>query len=276
VIAVFAFFNDNRYLLHFVFLGAVWILFIYKTDKKIKPVLLSIMFIIILILPWSYRNYRVNGYFFPLSGTRLSIYLNYIPGDKVLGVDKRRIALWTSNADRAGMNGDSSLLNLTPPIVETGYAASPGYHDVITEPEYDKMLDQKSKKWLGTRIDYLRSFWAFYQTKYKIGPGSDDRIYTPWSLLRNINEIVHTGLLIPFFFTGLWFSLKRKKMIILVLATLVLFHTLLHVIPGAHLIRYRYQVMPLFTIVAVYGILIIFDPLLKRLRFLSKLYTKLI
>jgi hypothetical protein len=200
--------------------------------------------------------------------------LNYIPGDKILGVNKQRLALWSSNADRSGMNGDSSLLSLTPPPVETGYAASPGYHNVITEQEYNRMSDQKSKKWFSIRTNYLKSFWAIYQFKYKIGPGTDDRIYPPWSLIRNINEIVHTGLLIPFFFASFWFALKRKKIIILVLATLVLFHTLLHVVPGAHLMRYRYQVMPLFTIVSVYGIFVIFDPFLKRLPSLSKLYMK--
>jgi hypothetical protein len=267
-------FNDNRYYPYFFLFVIIWGTYNLKAHKGTKNITVYLVLILLFLLPWSIRNYKVNGYFLPFAEVRASGYLRFIPEKVFKGKNRGKLSLWASNADRAGMNGDSSLLNQIPLPIDTGYAAA-GYHNLITEQKYNDLNNKKSKSWLSVKFDQLKSFWAFSQFKYKIGPGNDDRIYPPWSLIKNINEIVHTGLLLPFFFAGLWVALRQKKIIIISLATLVLFHTLLHVFLGANLIRYRYHIMPLFTIVSAYGIFVIFDPFLKRLSFLRKLYTKL-
>lgn len=262
--------NDNRYYPYFFLFIITWGIFDLIKYKSVNKLFIYLLLVFLFLLPWSIRNYKVNGYFLPLSGARLSQYLSFLPENSLLVKDKEKLLLWSKNADRVGFNADSSLLNL-PPIPEVkGYERGSDYHSKVSEQEYNNMYRQRATSFVGTRIDYLIFFWKFYQNKYEIGPGYDDRIYPPYSLIRNINEITHTGFLLPFFFLAIWFAIKRKKNIIIILTAIVLFHTFLHVIPGSHLIRYRYQVMPIFTFVSVYGIKFIIDPLIKRLPFYRK------
>ncbi len=224
---------DNRYIFYVPFFFLYWIIFYFKQKQNRKKFALGLLSFILILAPWTIRQTLVENIPLPLSTFRIASIVHIFDEDEF---EKN----WKH------LRGEETM---TEEEKEKQYYTSQN----LTKAQYEAMKKNKIRGFVPTFWFRIKDCWRFYNNKHYIRAGDDNRVTGPWSLQQNLNELLHTGLLLPFLFAAIYFSIKRREYFITFLIFLVAWHTLFHGFMGV-LMRYRYHFMPVFTIVSIYGI----------------------
>ena len=230
----------------FLFLWIWWNLPRQTTAAKPNPVigwmrwpalqglLMTGVVIVMLIVPWTIRNYRAFGIFVPLN-------------------TNAGFAFYWGNHPIHGTH----FIPLLP-------AGGPSYHDLIPPdllPLNEGKLDQAlMREGLRIVVDdpirYLLLSWSRIPEYFKFWPSPDS------GLVSNLSRVASFGLLLPFMLYGLWCAIPllrrpahatQRAQIVLFLLFMVVY-TLLHLLTWT-LIRYRLPVDAILLIFAALGLI---------------------
>jgi dolichyl-phosphate-mannose-protein mannosyltransferase len=266
--------TDLRYLPHLLFIYFMFLFVHASVSNKIKNIFLSAGVIILLISPWIIRQSLVFDKFVFISD------LNTVTINRVFNTERYKSLSNYEDALAQLSEEDfnerfwelSDSLNLTPG--ELIYARAEAKKIILNaqniplNEKYSKLIDDKvlteeqiasiiqkeenSPGWIKylKRVGYL---WAPFRTNYSYDPLSTyKKFIPPASLTNNLNRIMTLGILLPFLLLGLFSLIKGRNLFGITLAGIFIIHTLVHVLTYVTW-RYMLPVLPLITLVAVYG-----------------------
>jgi len=154
-----------------------------------------VVVIILLIAPWTLRNYRVYHHFLPLNSNA-------------------GYALYASNNPNMGTNWRNEIVVVPVPEDLAGQ----------NEAELDRALTQRGiqfiladpKRYLGLTLDKTLEYFRFWPS------GESSRI-------SNLNRVLSFGLYLPFMLLGLGFSVSRWRNFVPLYLFMVI-HTCIHLL----------------------------------------------
>lgn len=227
----------NRYAFHFFVLGAcAFIFFIWKNNFKnitIKHLMMAGFFLLMVLLPWHYRQYQVYEKVVVFSPVRT---------DQAVKVHKN---------DRQFSTYEETRENL----LSGGFSH---YRKKRVENEFSEEvfneLVKKHQNRTKTQIvlSRLQGFFTVWENKFRTGYGKDIRITPPASFENRIVNLLVWGWGYVFFLPGIFFAIRYQNYLILVLSILFFSHVFLHVYFD-YLHRYRSTILPVLLMVSAYG-----------------------
>lgn len=185
----------------------------FKKLELQKNVVLYFGFIVLLLAPWTVRNYWVYDRF---------VLLTPHLGSKLALDPPRLVEEYYEETDRMDLYNKS-------------YSVKERLWFKVTAAPF-QFLD----------------FWRFVRFRGEYRPLPDVRYEKPWSLSHNASMGMQFGLLLPLFIYGLVKLWKRKSNYFLVLILPILTLNIIHVIQHAKP-RYRIPIEPLIFLIAFYG-----------------------
>ena len=245
---------DERYLAYIPLFG-VLILFLDSSTIKIR-IKKSIMYFILVCLfmtPWLIRNFVVLDNIVILSTRTTSI------TEKFIDYKKSEVSFNHYGNRELSTSQIDSVLSGT----KTHFSKTDG----IPEGQIEEMKQGKFPHRYSTLenlanrlIDLWRPFK--FSSNYYMGGFS---YMGPWSLKHNVSAILCYGLLLPFFFIGLYHLLKRKKKVAIILLSILLYHSIIHMlfIPYTR-DRYRIPLESIIIMLGVYGMLMVYEYFIKK------------
>ena len=223
----------------FLYLWLLWVLTYTKGSKQqsfrtvLRGLVLSTVVIMLLILPWTYRNYRVFGTFVPLNTN--AGYVIFWGNHPIYGTEFVGIL----------PEGGPSYPDLIPPeYLEQNEAELD--HTLLKEGLGFITSDPQRYIWLSlSRIKVYFKFW----------PSSES------GTISNIARVSSFGIMLPLMLYGLWQSLgtawkstnPERSSAILLIVLFMIIYTSIHLLSWA-LVRYRLPVDLFLLIFAAYGI----------------------
>ncbi len=212
----------------FVFYLPLFLLFFFFPNnafsvKKAKPMILWGGLVLLLMMPWTIRNYAVYDQLVVLT-PRTTAFTSKIWGDNI------------QDMDFAG----ESRIDRSARIIEE------------RKTEYKEQFGREPRPFSPNEAR-VRAFLYFWQpTLFSVTYISyGHRSQGPWTLPRNLISLAFLGAFIPFYFLGLGLLVKRKMYFGLLFALIPLLHSLLHAYMVWTLPRYR---QPVLFIIAMVGI----------------------
>lgn len=241
--------TDARYLFYIPFLFILFLLY-EKRFSGIKKYFYFCVFIFIFLLPWNIRNYYVYGDI---------VVINTRTFDKRKEEDNVRLRMLSTEKitkPTSYETGDYWVPNFNYPFqperdsVINGYNPRNRSNIELTLIKNNVYAD--STFW-GRKIYWLKEMWRPFRFHYDYLPFPSGLIEKPWSFKHNLLSGLSYGLLIPFFFTSVYFLLKKKNKIILFLIFPLVIQGLLHfMIFGID--RYRLPIDAFIIIISFYSI----------------------
>lgn len=203
---------------------------------RVKSYILWIVMVIILLIPWTVRNFYVFDQLVILS-TRTTTFTSKIFGEDLYGGDNKHGVYYNLKTKTFQMaDWDTFSLN-----------------------EARKIADQKDMNLqiFSKREARLRSFFHYWKpTFFKPHFICLGYRVEHWLLSANITSILYYGIFLPFYFIGLYLLFKRRFFIPLFLSVIPILHSLIHAYLIMPLGRYR---SPLDFIVAMIGLWAMFE-----------------
>ncbi len=253
--------TDLRYIPH-LFLIYFVLLFVKKGFcLNLKSIFMSILLAILIITPWVIRQSIVFNKFVLVSDIHQISIEHILNSSRIQELYEHK---FLSNLSEEEFNNKfweiCDSLDLSPG--ELIYARNLNINRGTS-------LELKS----NLLLIYLKRalfFWEPFRFSYEFDPyWQEAKIYPPAGLLSNINRIVFFGSLLPFFIVGL-ILLWRRKIFYAAISTGILFsHTIVHMLTYLQW-RYMLPVLPLITIIAIYGIVEIITYSKKKITFINK------
>lgn len=237
---------DERYFFYSPFI--ITYILCNSNEKKLQwqKALLFFVGVIILTLPWSYRNYLV--YKRPIILTERIAKIT----DKVLGYEN---AIYThgKNVVRPQRNNLQFYEELRDSIMSNNEVKSKNvkYLDLM-KVGIDNGDIPKRKSWIETKISYFIEFWRPFRFSNNYY-GTGFRYMIKWSAQRNITGIIQYGILIPLLISGIYYSIKERNKALILIAILIILHSLIHIFIAHAIERYRIPIDSLIFILAFYG-----------------------
>ena len=211
---------------------------------SIQKGLIFVIVVIVLMIPWTVRNYKV--YNKPVILTTQTTGFT----DRIFGYDSNE-----SNEYAASMYINLKLESSAIDSIKNGDTLD--YIRLNTQKLIKSGLDDGHYPYNYNLIEKwyynFRSFWEPVRfTGYYSGSGYVYR--GPWSWKHNISEGLTFGLLLPFFLIGGFLTLKRKNRYGIFLLVIIFIHTFLHVVLTYVVPRYRIPIDAFVIIIAFYGL----------------------
>ena len=187
------------------------------------------------MIPWLVRNYEV--YHRPIILSERTAFLS----DKLLGYKNenyfsQEIQITDATLDSI-INGipvyDMSMYNLIQRGIS--YGSYPRRYSIM-----EKMYVDFKELWRPFRFSNMWVSEGF-------------RPEGKWSFLHNFSVIITYGILLPFFAAGIYFSLKTKSKVSLILLGIVITHTLIHITFVLSQNRYRIPIDIIIIVYSFYG-----------------------
>jgi hypothetical protein len=234
---------DPRFLFHFPFVFLYLYLGLADLKKAVRPFLVFSLTALLCSAPWAVRNHIA----YP---------------DRFVLIDTRTLDVWAKRtADTVSgkaMHRRGTAATVKPHSIgefEKQKGEALEGHGPRTEEERTA-FENGARPSFSLPLIYLDrflEFWRFARFTPDYDPYPDLRFEREWGLGRNLIGIAFTGVLYPFFAAGIYFCLKRKDRIGLVLCAVISSHVLLHMIVHSRE-RYRLPVEGLVLIIAFYGL----------------------
>ncbi len=120
----------------------------------------------------------------------------------------------------------------------------------------DYVLELRSKvpqSTINKCVHRFFDYWRLARFKIGVGVGRDARFQFPWNLSKNLNNIIHIGFLLPFFFVGVYLIFRKRQLPQLFILSFLVYHMLFHVVVH-YLYRYRYPILPILFLIGWYGV----------------------
>jgi hypothetical protein len=210
--------------------------------------------VLIILAPWSVRQTSVYSKFtiFTPRTDRDILALLQVPG-----VREVKPSIYVSDS----LTQDDYLVALA----ETGLSDSrkSAIEEQLTDEYIQRMKAQIPKKSINVWLHRFREYWRWARFNVGVRTGSDQRFEFPWDTAKNLNNIIHIGLLLPFIAVGLYFIAKQHQPFQLLLMSFILYHLVFHVFVQ-YLYRYRFPVLPFLFITGWYGVLILIKAIVKK------------
>jgi len=131
-----------------------------------------------------------------------------------------------------------------------------GAHSAAHEGDKDNTYEVKRDEYLSGVAVYLHRFidyWRFARFKTDIRARDDIKYRSAWGLSKNLSNILHVGLLLPFIFIGFYLIIKMLQLPQLFILSLLIYHMVFHLLI-CYLYRYRLPILPLFFLIGWYGV----------------------
>lgn len=230
--------TDERYIALFPLV--LLIPFLEETRLRLNKVMVTqtsllTATILILMIPWTIRN--------------------YIEYNEIVILSPRTTALtskvWGTNLSSINFEGDSRAYNLMERRIEKAQKISDQYG-----------IEPRLQTGTESRIMAFINFWqptyfrpAFIQYGYR---------FQKWSFMHNMTSIMFYGIFLPFYFIGIIRFIRKRRVFLIWLACIPLINSLIHAIMVWPLERYR---MPVNFIIVLIGMLYLFEYLEDKYEF---------
>lgn len=240
--------TDERFLAFLPLILGAFILLDREDRKKgmikIKVTKASLFFIgvIILMIPWTIRNYMV--YEKPVILTERAALFT----DKIFGVDpEKRVSKSMKDLGKFKRPLIDSLLA----GLEVKSMKGKGVESLKRALRKGITPHQFSipEKWKTALVEFFRPVrlsGGFISEGY--------RYRKAWSLRHNLSTGITYGLLLPLLPVGIYLILRNRNSMGIFLIAVILYHTLLHVMVLFSVNRYRLPIDPLIILVSFYGL----------------------
>jgi hypothetical protein len=219
-----------------------------KTRTFISSAAALVCALALLVAPWVVRNYKYSG--------RLLL-------TPTMGGYQFLLLYNDSNLDFMSYSLPGFVNELYPGFPDS---VLPGLKVNIRDPsvpplcaEYlqDQAYARSATHFVKTHPRHFfralpRSFWNMWRITYPIA--------IP---LRKMSDFVFYGAMIPFFFLGVYNVLKKRNIQALLIVAFFIYFIAFH-IALASMIRYRITVMPLFFVLAAYGLAEIWEKVARK------------
>ena len=246
---IFLLHTDSRYLFYIPFLA---ILFVIYSDfwKGVKTYSWVLTMLILLLVPWTVRNYiAYDG--FVLINTRtldarqenISMRTKQLSAAMVTQTENKD---YPSEQERALIKRGQNPNNRTPEEIE-----------IIKKDVYP------ASTFLGRKLYKFKEMWIPFRTWSDYEPFPGARFRGPWSLRHNLSSLIFYGTLIPFFFVGIFYLLKTRNNVVWFLLFPIATQALLHFLMWGK-DRYRMPIDAFIIILGCYGMIIIYDLIRRR------------
>ncbi len=218
--------TDERFIIYLPFL--VLIFFMTNANgffKKTKAGLSWVLLVLLLMLPWTIRNYFVYDQLVILA-PRTTIFTSKVFGDNLtetLLFDENHRAESTVSRRQESAEAFGKKHGITPHL-------------------------------RGKREAQIKAFIHYWQPTF-FNPAYIQYGYrgVQWSFRANMAFLLSYGVFLPFFVLGLFFLVKNKHYTGLFLAAIPLFHSLLHAYMVWPLARYRSPTVFIIAMIGIYA-----------------------
>jgi len=254
--------TDPRFLFHLPFFPLFLYLGLKDWRKSLYACLLFSLVLLLCSLPWAVRNHLAYK-------------------DRFVLINTRTLDMWAKRPIKNfGIEPEVSQtgsVKIKPDMLNKFEETKKMGITFYKEQEITKKLTQFGGKDIargmsgeevkafegGTRPDFdifhlyihnLVELWRFARFTPGYDPYPDLRFEPAWSLHRNLIGIAFTGILYPFFAAGIFFCIRKKDNLKIMLCLILLVHTLLHVVVHSRE-RYRMPVEGFIFMFAFYGLL---------------------
>ena len=218
----------------------------FSTDwlHKARDLIIIISGLMVFLIPWSVHQSRTHNEFILFSPIRDAEILSFLGTNHIYIHEENKYYPF-----------DMQKEDYVKDLAESGLSSS-------KKKEIERLLTDEYIQELRSRIPqnkikiYLHRFhdyWRFAQLKIGVGAGNDVRFRFPWSLSKNLNNIIHIGFLLPFILTGIYLIFKKRQLLQLLILCLLAYHMLFHIVVH-YLYRYRYPILPILFLVGWYGV----------------------
>ncbi|MCX6157772.1 MAG: glycosyltransferase family 39 protein [Ignavibacteriae bacterium] len=234
--------TDERYMIYYLVLVAVLFL---TGQVSIRSKVLSFIFlnavIFTFMLPWLIRNYEV--YHRPVILSERTAFIT----DRLLGYKNENYysqEIQLSDATLDSIVKGQSIYDMTMyNIIQRG----------ISYGTYPKRYSRGEKMY----IDFKELWRPFRFSNMWVSEGF--RPEGKWSMSHNLSLILSYGILLPFFLTGIYFSIKTRNVTWPVMLSIVLLHTIIHITFVLSQNRYRIPIDVIIIVTAFYGLTSIYE-----------------
>jgi len=228
---------DERYLFYLPFL-IVFFFIVNKHHRKIafKKSVVFVFTVILLMIPWTVRNYQVYGKIVVLTTRtlRTDIIANKFSKNRLLNETE------SSHHFLSAVQIDSIAKGLK----------TYGRHPLEIERIKKGIMPRKYSIWERWYYEFIE-FWT--PTRFKPGYSGNGFRFRERSLFENLGMLFTYGIILPFFIVGIILSIRRKNVYGIVLIAIVFLHTFLHVFLLWSVHRYRVPIDLFVIILAAFG-----------------------
>lgn len=245
---LFAFFIhlDERFFVYFPFIAIIFpILNRQNLKVSLTKGLIFFIFVLALMVPWTIRNYKAYDRIVILT-TRTDKVLNKFY--KNWQYKEKRNRYYLSNEQIDSIARGEEIYKRQPIEIER-------IKQGIIPHKYTKW-----EQWYNEFIEFWRS--------YRFTPGyvADGFRFEARSLRHNLSLLFSYGIMLPFFLVGVYLTFKKKNIMGIIIFSIIIIHTFIHVFLAG--VRYRYRVpLDIFIIIlASYGFLWIYNCLYNKLK----------
>lgn len=229
--------TDERYIVYFAII--IMVIFL-RNNISLRKKFISLMFIssltILFMIPWLIRNYEVYKRPVILSERTSPI------SDKIFGYSNR------TNFSQEIHISDATLDSIVKGIPVYDMTV----FNLIQRGMSYGTLPERHSKLEKVYIDFKELWRPFRFTNMWVSEGF--RPEGKWSLSHNLSVILTYGVLLPFFIIGLYYSLKEKNKVVIILLLIVSIHTLLHLTVVLSQNRYRFSIDIIIIVLSFYGL----------------------
>lgn len=251
--------TDSRFLGYIPFMALLFIVFgDFRTGIKQYFIMLGV--IILLLIPWSIRNYLAYGNFVLLNTRTLDL------SRKEMSTRFELLNMKDQNAP-AKEAGEHGGINENYPTEEERNLIKKGINP-NNRPDYEIELIKNDKypatSFWGRKLYYSARMWIPFKFGWDYHPFPDARLNKPWSLKHNLITIFCYGILLPFVLIGSFYLLMRKEKLVCFLTFPILSHFFIHFFMFGHE-RYRVQIDSFIIILGCYGLLLMIKTIKQKI-----------
>lgn len=247
--------TDPRYLFYLPFFAFIFV--IYQSFKKgVRVYFIFLLLVILLISPWTVRNYIAYKGFILINTRTLDLRPKKernLTSDQLINNVLSFGVITETNYKNYPTEEERRLIKqgLNP----TGKSA-----DELKTIKDDVYPDSTfiKRKWY-----WLIELWRPARFSCDYFPFPDTRFQKKWSLKHNLSGILCYGILLPFMLLGVYHLIRQKNKIVIFLIFPILIQTLLHVLQWGR-DRYRVPIDAFIIIQASFGFFWIYNKLKER------------
>ena len=248
---------DERYLFYLPFL-IIFYFIVHKHCMKLALIksVIFVFTVILLMIPWTVRNYQVYGKIVVLTTRtlRTDIIANKFSKNRLLNETK---------------NSGHFLSAAQIDTIAKGLKTY-GRHPLEVERIRQGIKPRKYSIWERWYYEFIE-FWT--PTRFTPGYSGNGFRFRERSLFENLGMLFTYGIILPFFILGTILSIRRKNIYGIVLIAIIFLHTFLHVFLLWSVHRYRVPIDLFVIILAAFGFEFVYGKISKFNVSSSKLHV---